>query len=182
MKKIFLFFAIVGSLHLSAQDSVKSTVILYNVVPINAELAPDGTIISIDGRADDFFKGYTLIQSQKYLDPTLADAKSLYVPPKGYAVSTRVFNLSFRPNYANLTRPSIVNLDELVANIAANPTQKIMLTGYSPDATDEKLLLENRFKTVLLYLEIKGVSKGQIAINETPQLAMKDQIIGTIIR
>lgn len=182
MKKLLVFFIIFASLHLSAQDSAKNTVILYNIVPLNAELAPDGTIISIQGRADDFFKGYTLVQSQKYLDPALADANSLYMPPKGYAVSTKVFNMAFRPSFANLTRPSIINLDELVANIAANPTQKIMLTGYNPNNAEEKLLLANRFKSVLLYLEIKGVSKGQVAINETPQLAMQDQIIGTIIR
>ena len=55
MKKLLLILLSAISVTLSAQDAVKKTVILYNVVPLDVDLAPDGTIISINGRADEYF-------------------------------------------------------------------------------------------------------------------------------
>ncbi|HMS67999.1 MAG: hypothetical protein IPL23_30090 [Saprospiraceae bacterium] len=182
MKKLLLILLSAISVTLSAQDAVKKTVILYNVVPLDVDLAPDGTIISINGRADEYFTGYTLVKVNQYLDPMLANSSEFFTPPDDYQVTTKVYNVEFRNDLAILTRPSIVNIDDLVTQIAYNSGQKIMLTTYEVKNAEEKLLLENRLKTVLMYLEVKGVAKAQIAINEIPQTVRKSQIIATVIQ
>lgn len=182
MKHLIAIIFAISCATLFAQDAPKKAVILYNVVPLEVELSNDGTILSVNGRADEYFTGYKLIRVNQYLDPSFANNSEFFKPAEDYAVTTKVYNLDFREELAILNRNSIANLDEIVSQIIYNADQNVMLTPYSVTTTEEKILLENRLKSVLMYLEVKGISKGKIALNEIPQTVRKGQLIATIIK
>lgn len=167
---------------LSAQAPSKKAIILYNVVPLEVELSNDGTILSVNGRADEYFTGYKLVRVNQYLDPAIANASEFLKPAEDYTVTPKVYNIDFREDLAILNRTSIANLDEVVSQIIYNSEQNVMLTPYAANSAEEKILLENRLKAVLMYLEVKGISKGKIALNEIPQTVRKGQLIATIIK
>lgn len=167
---------------LLAQAPSKKAIILYNVVPLEVELSKDGTIITVNGRADEYFTGYKLVRVNQYLDPSIANSAEFFKPAEDYTVTPKVYNIDFREELAILNRTSIVNLDEVVSQVIYNSDQNVMITPYQANSLEEKLLLENRLKSVLMYLEIKGISKGRIALNEIPQTVRKGQLIATIIK
>jgi hypothetical protein len=175
-----IFFVISNSF---AQDKARTTVILYNVTPLKVDLAPDGTIINIHGRDDDYFKGYSLVRNTDPMESGIAGANGFFKPKDGFTVANKVFNLDYKPDLALLTRSSIASIDEAVVYLLANPAEKLLITPYKTAGTkDEKILFDNRMKTALMYLEIKGLSKQQIAMNEVPQTAQADKMILTFIK
>ena len=186
MKKILGLTAILaGALSLFGQnkEGVRTTVILYNVTPLKVDLAPDGTILTIHGKEDDFFKGYSLVKGGEDQDESVASTTDFYKPNVGYTVAPRSYNIDFRQDYALLSRKAITSIDEAIVYLATNPDQKIMITPYQslPDS-GSKLLLDNRLKAALMYLEVKGVPRGKIALNQDVQTTNPNQLIITFLK
>lgn len=163
-------------------QQAKKTTILYNVTPLEVDLAPDGTIVNIHGRADEYFKGYQLVKNKDVDNLEAKVGNDFYQPKQKYTVSTDVLNLDFKDNLALLTRNSIAAIDEAAIRLLAKPDLKLLITPYKSQlSSDEKILLTNRIKTVLMYFEIKGISKSNIAFNDTAQTTKDGQIILTYI-
>jgi hypothetical protein len=168
---------------LSAQNGVRTTVILYNVTPLKVDLAPDGTIVNIHGKEEDYFKGYTLVKNADSDDILATSDGAFYTPSKDFAVAPKALNLDYRSDLALLSSKAIAAIDESVAYLSANPSQKVMITPYKGTGTsDQLLLLDNRIKTVLMYLEIKGIPKNRIALNGEPQTTIPNQMILTFLK
>lgn len=181
--KLTLLIVCVCSFGMVNAQTTKKTIVLYNVSPLEVDLAPDGTIINIYGKADDYFKGYTLVKNAEPIDLLASKSAEFYKPNDKFTVGTKVYNLEFRPDFALLTRTAIAGIDESVVQLLSNPEQKLLITPYtSGKSPDQKILLENRLKTVLMYLEIKGIAKSQIAINDIAQSTKADQLVMTLIK
>lgn len=164
-------------------EGVRTTVILYNVTPLKVDLAPDGTILNIHGKEDDFFKGYSLVKGSDDQDESIASTSEFYKPNTGYSVAPKAYNLDFKPDLALLSRNAIGAIDQAIIYLSANPDQKIMITPYQPSSNpDAKLLLDNRLKTALMYLEIKGIPRGKIALNQDVQTTNPNQLILTFLK
>jgi hypothetical protein len=187
MKKVIILytFLLAGFINVNAQtpEGTRTTVILYNVTPLKVDLAPDGTIINIHGKEDDFFKGYALVKNAESDIDLVASNTEFYKPNVGYTVAPKALNLDYRPDLALLSSKAIAAIDEAVIYLTANPEQKIMITPYrASNSSDNQLLLDNRLKTALMYLEIKGVPKGKIALNQESQTTNPNQLILTFLR
>ncbi len=185
MKKItqLLLIFLTSYSAICAQDKVRTTVILYNVTPLKVDLAPDGTIVNIHGKEDDYFKGYTLVKNADSEDILANSDGAFYMPSKDFTVAPKALNLDYRSDLALLSSKAISAIDESVAYLSANPSQKVMITPYKSSGTsDQLLLLDNRIKTVLMYLEIKGIAKNRIALNGEPQSTNPNQMILTFLK
>lgn len=159
----------------------KQSIILYNVVPISVDIDSEGTIHSINGEVQDYLEGYTLVKNKISLDPS-ATGNEVYEGPKdGYTTSKQVYNLRFNPQMAKLSRETMAAMDQSISAVAQDPSKKVMLTSYAPNGAEETILLKNRLSACLLYFQIKGLSKRQIAINEIPQESDKHLLIATIL-
>lgn len=180
--KISLFLAsVLFTLPAFSQGEAKTGVILYNVVPVSAEILPDGTIVSIDKKVENYLEGYTIVNVKKSLNPNATADEAYTSPGEGYTVSKQVYNLMFGKDLAKLSKAILTALDEAASTIATDPTKKVMLTAYNPSSAEEAILLKNRLNACLLYLEIKGLTKSQIAINDIPQETNDNLIIATIL-
>jgi hypothetical protein len=144
-----------------AQQNLKNTVILYNVVPLRVDLNQDGTIQTIYGEDTKFLKGYTIVR------PQTSGESSEYAQNKGYyVVSKENFNLNFSTNSAVLSENAVKDLDKS-ADMAFFGDHRIMVSSYKPtDDPKSKTLFKNRMNACLMYLELKGVAKDKIIINE----------------
>ena len=74
-------------------------------------------------------------------------------------------NVQFDHNSYTLTNGSFTELHKLIAYLYKNPSLKISIEGYTDNignAEENKLLSENRAKTVYDYLLAKGVSPSQL--------------------
>ena len=187
MRKIIVTLILfAGSFALFSQnkEGVRTTVILYNVTPLKVDLAPDGTILNIHGKEDDYFKGYSLVKGSDDQDESIASTGTeFYKPNVGYSVAPKAYNLDFKPDLALLSRNAIAAIDQAIVYLSANPEQKIMITPYqSSTNSDAKLLLDNRLKTALMYLEIKGIPRGKIALNQDIQTTNPNQLILTFLK
>ncbi|HMP30156.1 MAG TPA: hypothetical protein PKD85_11175 [Saprospiraceae bacterium] len=187
MKKIVILISFLLAGYLSVigqtQEGIRTTIILYNVTPLKVDLAPDGTIINIHGKEDDYFKGYSLVKNDDSSIDLVASNTEFYKPNVGYTVAPKAFNLDFRSDLALLSSKAIAAIDEAVVYLTANPDQKIMITPYKASLSkDNQLLLDNRLKTALMYLEIKGIPKGKIALNQDVQSTNPNQLILTFLK
>ena len=173
---VFLLFSVIGS----AQSS-KKAVILYNVVPLSVELVNDGTIKTIYGRADHFFKGYQLVQRDRYFSEEKSDI--LEEKYDDVIVSTDIKYLSFNNQVATLNKETIQLLDEIKNALFQNPERKVMLTPYkiNESSKTQVILLKNRLASCLSYLDIMGVSKERIVIDSKTQDQSSGMIHASII-
>ena len=169
---IMAFFVVT----LSQAQNTKKTVILYNVVPLSVELVNDGTIKTIYGRADHFFKGYQLVQRDRYFSEDKAEV--LEEQYEDVIVSTDIKYLGFDDQVATLNKTTISLLDQIKNTLFQNPERKVMLTSYkiNEGSKREVILLKNRLASCLSYLDIMGVSKDRIVIDSKTQ----DQNSGVI--
>ena len=169
---IITFFVIT----LSQAQNTKKTVILYNVVPLSVELVNDGTIKTIYGRADHFFKGYQLVQRDRYFSEDKSEV--LEEQYEDVIVSTDIKYLGFDDQVATLNKTTISLLDKIKNTLFQNPERKVMLTSYkiNEGSKREVILLKNRLASCLSYLDIMGVSKDRIVIDSKTQ----DQNSGVI--
>jgi hypothetical protein len=169
------------ALSLSAQESRK-TVILYNVVPLSVELLPDGTIKTIYGKAEHFFKGYQLVKREQYFSPSANNDKYAEMTTD-VIVSTDIFRMPFDEQVALLNENTIAALDQIKNMLFTNPDKKILISSYTIDQTNKRevILLQNRLASCLSYLDIMGVSKDQIVIDGSPQINQNNVITATAI-
>lgn len=181
MRKFFFLALTLLTTVASAQDS-KKTVILYNIVPVDASISSDGDILEIYGQNDTYLRGYQIVKQDRTLPnesviPEGADINGLYTVVKDN------FNLNYEADRATLTRTIIQNLDNAADAVFLNPANKILITTYSSKGLSNrgKVLFDNRLKSILSYLEIKGLSKSQIIISPDQQSDVTDNIIITVI-
>ena len=168
----------ISSIALVAQTS-KNTVILYNVVPLNVDLMPDGTIKRIYGKAYDRFKGYQLVRKDQHLANEEGTNEQFSEMDKDIIVSTDVSRLAFEEGMALLSGETIKLLEKIKNRLFQNPNRKIILTSYAiqEGSKVEEILLQNRLAACLSYLEILGVSKSRIILDTNTQTNEKQAII-----
>lgn len=144
-----------------AQQNLKNTVILYNVVPLRVDLNQDGTIQTIYGEDTKFLKGYTIVRPQT--SPESAE----YAQNKGYyVVSKDYYDINFSANSAILSENAVASLDKS-SDMAFFGDHRIMISSYKPtEDSKSKTLFKNRMNACLMYLDLKGVSKDRIIIND----------------
>lgn len=165
---------------LSAQESRK-TVILYNVVPLTVEVLKDGTIKQIYGKADHYFKGYQLLRRDNYLseddNPNFAYSEL----GDNLIVSTNYTELGFNDQVAVLNKATIAELDRIKNVLFQDPSKKVILTSYHVDKDLKRavILLQNRLKACLSYLDIMGVSKDRIILDSKTQVNSSNAILAT---
>ncbi len=169
----FLFFVLLTEI-VSGQDSRK-TIILYNVVPLSVELVSDGTIKAVYGRADHYFKGYQLIQREEDVqnDKDYADM------PSNSLVSEDVYRINYQKDVATLNEQAIKDLEAIKVLLFTQQDKKIIITPYEIDEQNKKevILSQNRLSACLSYLEILGVNKEQIILDNTSQINNEESII-----
>ena len=174
---IMTFFVVT----LCQAQNTKKAVILYNVVPLSVELVNDGTIKTIYGRADHFFKGYQLVQRDRYFSEDKAEV--LEEQYEDVIVSTDIKYLGFDDQVATLNKTTISLLDQIKNTLFQNPERKVMLTSYkiNEGSKREVILLKNRLASCLSYLDIMGVSKDRIVIDSKTQDQNSGDIHASII-
>jgi hypothetical protein len=147
---------------LIAQNNLKNTVILYNVVPLRVDLNLDGTIQTIYGQDNKFLKGYTVIKRVKDENQQGEYATSL----AGYKVLTSEdYDISFKPKAAVLSEETI-NLLDKTADMVFFKNAKVVISSYLVEQNNmSQTLYKNRLNAILAYLEIKNIAKDKIIIN-----------------
>ena len=141
----------------------KTTVILYNLVPLKVDVLPDGSITSIYGKVDNYLKGYQLVRNEENLPQNDAYAQNSVIK----VVFKESYLLSFDAERSNLSRDIIETIDKIADIVFFSEGKKMMILPYSPDPAQRngQTYLENRMKAVLAYLDIKGVDRQRIIIN-----------------
>ncbi len=181
IKSLFTLSFVLILLSAQGQDS-KKTVILYNVVPLSVELLKDGTIKSIYGKADHYFKGYQIVKRESSFSEN-ADNQNFASINNDVVVSTDITRLIFDNQLAVLNQGTIAGLDKIKQDLFLNPSKKIMLTSYTIDQSNkrESILLQNRLASCLSYLEIMGVSKDRIVLDSNTQTSVSGAILAVEI-
>jgi hypothetical protein len=156
---LFLLMSVISY----AQQGLKNTVILYNVVPLRVDLNPDGTIQTIYGQDNKFLKGYTVVKAAK----TNSQESAQYgADTKGYTVvASEAFDIPFKTSTAILSQENIDALDKIADQSFFNGN-KIVVSSYKVNADNKsQTLFKNRMNAILSYLDIKNISKESIIIN-----------------
>lgn len=185
MTRIAIILLVCLSWSLSAQQSARKTVILYNIVPVDASIAPDGEIMEIYGKNESYLRGYTIVKQDKTIpaaDPTTETTTDPSINGL-YRVVKDNYNLTYTSGKATLSRDIIRQLDGAADAVFLYPANKILITPYAKEglSSRDKVLYDNRLKSILSYLEIKGLSKNQVLIDQDQTSKVADQIIVTII-
>jgi hypothetical protein len=161
IKSIVPLAILFSAINLFGQNSIKNTVILYNLVPLRVDLDRDGTIKQMYGADYNFLKGYTVVR------PKVETNQDNYSkdPSGSYVVVTENYDITFSSNNAILTKSSLESLDKTADESFFNE-HKILIHPYRDNGSNSsKTLLKNRLNAVLIYLELKGIPKDKIIIS-----------------
>lgn len=166
LQLVFLCLTFAWSTSSFAQ-ATKEAVILYNSLPVKAEITSDGHVNQIISEEPDFLKGFTLkvqdygqfVATQPKLvvesDNTLPGSQSYTVQSKEAA------SVRFTPSYATLSDEAIASLDGIIAILQAEPNTKVNLETIT--RLDSGLVSKNRFNTIRTYLKLKGIDPDRIS-------------------
>jgi hypothetical protein len=157
---LLLFIALAFN-QLLSQDS-KNTVILLNTEPVRVELASNGEINTLYGIEEGYLDEFIVERNQfelnlveKPLDPDEIEGyKIVFIP---------TMDLVFESQYATLNNGNIAKLDYVVNELIRDRDKKVIIRN---PLNDNTILNKNRLKAIMTYLNIKGVSRGLILLED----------------
>lgn len=165
-KNIFSFcftLVLIGQfLPLTNAQIIEKRVILYNSVPVLAEIKDSAEVVSIIKALPGYMAGYKL-DSQKF-DETVTVTNEQASSVSGYSIiSSDSYILSFRPGYAVLDDETVEQLDAIILQLIEYPRKNVLLSVYNENMKD--LLYKNRIKAIKTYLKVEGISLERIQLN-----------------
>ncbi|MFZ1750264.1 MAG: hypothetical protein WAU01_08740 [Saprospiraceae bacterium] len=164
---VLLLVALTTAFTLIGQ-STKQVVILYNTVPVLAEVSAYGDVNKILRNEPDYLKGYTLKVHDygKFLTEAeiAAHSKSSAVLRNESVTPVEAqVTLPFDTGYATLTDRTVKELDSMVDFLVKNPQKNVVLSSLS---TEQFVELNNRrINSIKLYLKLRGIQEDRISFS-----------------
>ncbi|MBK6497939.1 MAG: hypothetical protein IPJ39_03885 [Saprospiraceae bacterium] len=163
--QILLVFIAMFSQEFAFGQATKEAVILYNSLPVKAEITTDGNVNRIISEEPDFLKGFTLkVQDYgQFVAQTEAPKKNDPVASsQSYSINAgELASVKFDPDYATLSDETISTLDQIIALLKDDNQAKISLETISKLNT--ALVSKNRFNSIRTYLKIRGIDPERIS-------------------
>lgn len=146
-------------------QTTKEAVILYNSLPVKAEITSDGNVNRVISEEPDFLKGFTLkVQDYGQLVAQREEVQKVnpVASSQSYSINAgELASVKFDPDYATLSDETISTLDQIIALLKADNQAKISLETISKLNT--ALISANRFNSIRTYLKIKGIDSNRIS-------------------
>ena len=165
---------------LSAQD--KAAVILINSVPYNVLLSKKGDIKQIKGEATGHMKGFIRSADEFDLPGGSKEVAITSNLEEGAAVRSDRSMIDFEPNYATLADNSEGILNQVAEGFKLSSQEKVMISAFKSEESEDNSLYSNRIKTIRTYLELKGIPSSRILTEILVSSALKDKVSLTYIQ
>lgn len=148
-------------------QSTKDAVILYNSVPVLAEISSDGEVKKIIRNEPDYLQGFVL-KVQDY-GQFLANQEKLKSDSSVVARSENSFfdndkeyiSVPFESGFATLSDIAINKLDEIIAELNKNPSARVVIRTLSTQK--DALIDKNRINSVRTYFKIRGIAQERLS-------------------
>lgn len=145
-----------------AAQVIENKVVLYNTVPVLAEIRDSAEIVRVIKTMPGYMSGYTL-ETQKF-DEKQASSKEQASAVTGYSIiSSDYYTLNFSLGVAVLEDEAVQQLDKLILHLIEHPSKNILLSVYNENMKDA--LYKNRINAIRTYLKVEGISLDRIQLN-----------------
>jgi hypothetical protein len=166
---VLVFFAV--SMVAGAQES-KESVILYNSVPVRAEITSDAEIKRVIKEEPDYLKGFSLkIQDYgQFVDQNKAkvttDTETLPGENKETGeIEEAVFvEIVFDPGFATLSDQSVDNLDAIIKRLKNEPDLTVLMRALS--LKTDGSVTRNRLNSIKTYFRLRGIAQERVLIEK----------------
>lgn len=153
------FFQFIPSIHAQV---IEKRVILYNTLPVLAEIKDSAEVVKIIKTLPGYMAGYKL-EAQKF-DESKIPLKEQVNLASGYSViSSDYYILSFRQGFAVLDDETVNQLDAVILHLIEHPRKNLLLSVYNENM--KELLYKNRINAIKTYLKVEGISLERIQLN-----------------
>lgn len=148
-------------------QSTKDAVILYNSVPVLAEISSDGDVKKIIRNEPDYLQGFVL-KVQDY-GQFIANQEKLKSDSSVVARSEKSFfdndkeyiSVPFESGFATLSDIAINKLDEVIRELNKNQSARVVIRTLSTQK--DALLDKNRINCVRTYFKIRGIAQERLS-------------------
>jgi len=163
-----------------SQSDQEPSVILYNSQPVEVELSSSGQILTFYGLLSNYMDAYIDVAPIATVQPTVvSDIDPFFTNTSKNAeydvVSNERLTLNFDSGFATLSDESIRTLNTIPSRLRSSEYTKVIVTAYTGTDSNEKLI-ENRLKSALQYLMIKGVEESQVRTEILEGQALSDKL------
>jgi hypothetical protein len=167
----FMFLFLTMSLYLTAQET-KETIILYNSIPVRAEIANDAEVKRVIREEPNYLKGYSLkIQDygQFVVQDTVRPAEmatdvSQDLKARITTEESEFIEIVFDPGFATLSDQSVYRLDGIVKRLKNDSALIVTLRALS--LKTDGSVTKNRLNSIKTYLRLRGVAHGRVLIEK----------------
>lgn len=166
---VLTFFAV--NMVAVAQET-KESVILYNSVPVRAEITSDAEIKRVIKEEPDYLKGFSLkIQDYgQFVDQgkpqvvTSAEDLSKETEVTGKVEESGFVEIIFDPGFATLSDQSVERLDAVVKRLKNENTLNVLLRALS--LKTDGSVTKNRLNSIKTYLKLRGIAQERVIIEK----------------
>lgn len=161
----------VMNLIMQAQET-KEAVILYNSVPVRAEISSDAEVKRVIREEPEYLKGYSLkIQDYgKFVDQSEVKPSQVVVDSSQETAGKTIIEedgfveLVFDPGFATLSDQSVYRLDSVVKRLKNDAALFVTLRALS--LKSDGSVTKNRLNSIKTYLRLRGVEQGRVLIEK----------------
>jgi hypothetical protein len=159
------------NLILQAQET-KEAVILYNSVPVRAEITNDAQVKRVIREEPAYLKGYSLkIQDYgEFVDQSEEKPSQVVVDSSQQTVGKTIteedgsVEIIFDPGFATLSDQSVYRLDGVVKRLKNDAALFVTLRALS--LKSDGSVTKNRLNSIKTYLRLRGVEQGRVLIEK----------------
>lgn len=160
-----------GNMTAEAQET-KESVILYNSVPVRAEITSDAEIKRVIKEEPDYLKGYSL-KIQDYgqfvdQDKTNVAAVNESLPgehKEAVKIEEAVFvEIVFEPGFSTLSDQAVERLDTIIKRLKNEPELTVLIRALS--LKSDGSVTKNRLNSIKTYFKLRGLVQERVLIEK----------------
>jgi hypothetical protein len=169
---VLAFFAVNA---VAGAQETKESVILYNSVPVRAEITKDAEIKRIIKEEPDYLKGFSLkiqdygqfVDQDKTKVAATAEAENNEAGKMDEAGKTEeaVFvEIVFDPGFATLSDQSVDRLDAIIKRLKNEPDLTVLIRALS--LKTDGSVTRNRLNSIKTYFKLRGIAQERVLIEK----------------
>jgi hypothetical protein len=154
-----------------AQDT-KESVILYNSVPVRAEITSDAEIKRVIKEEPDYLKGFSLkiqdygqfVDQGKAKVVTVTEALPSEQNGTGKVEEAVFVEIVFDPGFATLSDQSVDRLDAIIKRLKNEPDLTVLMRALS--LKTDGSVTKNRLNSIKTYFKLRGIAQERVLIEK----------------
>jgi len=160
-----------GNMTAEAQET-KESVILYNSVPVRAEITNDAEIKRVIKEEPDYLKGFTLkiqdygqfVDQDKTKDTAVNEALPGENKEAGKIEEVVFVEIVFEPGFSTLSDQAVERLDTIIKRLKNEPDLRVLIRALS--FKSDGSVTKNRLNSIKTYFKLRGIAQERVLIEK----------------